>query len=182
MMEDIFNEIRACKKCTEERCLPGYYVDAPNIIFLTQNPGQSHKYSDFDDNILYEDLSEKEFLKLEKIALERCDFGHFLSFLLEDSEYTFDDISRFNVVKSPGFFSLEEMNCRISNCLPHLQRQLWHQMPRKLPVISLGRIAQRALQQLNIDNLFLYHPAYLKRRYGTFRLDKVKEEFEKYVS
>lgn len=180
-MKEIFKLIRNCNKCTDAKCLPGYWVDDPKVIFVTQNPGNLHKYPNFDDKLLYEDLTKEEFLKIERIALERCRFGKFLSFLLKDTGYGFDDISRFNVVKSPGFFSSKEMEHRVLNCLPFLQQQLWHQMRKKVPVISLGRIAQRVLQQLEIESLFLYHPAYLKRQYGTFYLESIKEKFEEYI-
>lgn len=180
-MKELFRIIRNCCICTNARCLPGYWVDDPKIIFITQNPGNPHKSPDFDDNLLYEDLTEEEFLKIERIALERCQFGKFLSFLLKDTGYGFDDISRFNVIKSPGFFSNEEMKHRILTCLPFLQRQLLHQMTKDTKIVALGRIAQNALRELNIEHLFLYHPSFLKRRYGTFYLKDIKEKFEEYI-
>lgn len=182
-MKQIFNEIRSCNKCkTNKRCLPGWYVDDPKVLFVTQNPGSPHKYPDFDDNILYTDLIEEEFLKNERIALEKCAFGHFIKFLLQTSDYTLDDISRFNVVKMPGFFNSDELNWCAKNCLPFLQRQLWHQTTRKVRVISIGRIAQRALAELEIDSLYLPHPSYLRRWKGTFEIAEYREKFERYIN
>ncbi|HOK03552.1 MAG TPA: uracil-DNA glycosylase family protein, partial [Spirochaetota bacterium] len=56
----------------------------------------------------------------------------------------------------------------IQNCLPYLQEQI-RMITEAIPgikIIAAGRVAEKALKQLEIDHKFIYHPAFILRQGG----------------
>lgn len=127
-MEDVFREIRSCKKCklheTKKNYVPGEGGGQPDILFIGEGPGET------------EDNFGRPFIG---------NAGQLLDKLIEKMGYNRDTVFICNIVKCRPPGNREPHADEAAACRPYLIKQIRLLKPKV--IVCLGRIALNHLME-----------------------------------
>lgn len=153
---DIKSEVRLSKLL-----LPGYF-SGNEILFVGQNPGQPHKYDNFEDAQLQESMQWEQVRRDYFIGLKKCRVGGFLEFCKQVGVFCFwQDISFTNILKysTKSNSILGVGDAELEKNLKILRHHIALLKPTR--IVAMGNYASDNLSSLGVEHAVVKHPSHL---------------------